>query len=734
MREIPTYIQKMGIQSMPIVQYSTAGANTTMRASQELGAFAQNMQENSQKVERLRAQATMREEMHRMSREYGSDPAALQQGLEKYRGEFIANLPAGMQAEFNEIYRLESVSHIDAASNKYNANLRDNMQVEGLRNFTAASNNLKLYAKMLEQAETPEQREAAAAGFQSTLQSMDEIAKLNDVDGNIFSPEQQLKMLSEGVAAPITAMSPQGQLLALNPPAGFEANLPLIHSMEIDPRDPDKVHPDGKGMAYRGINSDANPQVFNQIQGLLNKGDTAGARALADATYKKKYWDDVGIDQLPPQYHAIIFDASVNQGEGYAKQLVKEVEKGAQPSEILAMREERYRKTNGNDAEKRSWANRIKKLTPIAMGENKDMIPIEYRERLDKGVKDAMERDRKLMIEDYQLYAQQNNIDPITAMQQQAQMNPYRLPSIMSKPQAEQVAKELSTIQDYKQVIQMADQVPTEFEENYYSDLLQAKAPTSVIMAMQAVRKSPAYVKHAEYATLYTRPDPDNADIKKEDILKARGFDPKLIGAGVMAKLKSERLEDLMRNELNDGFAQSSIDNTANGIYGIAAGYLLANPNSSIDTAVEFAMQPLFHDFVLSRVNGYDIRVPKEDKEAPIVSKLEGYVRDKAYQIPKDIEGADVDWEEMYPVYNPKKRAYDIVTRNSGLVYNKQGKPLTISINDLMTYETTQERLAKLPYAEREKLRAEIFEFESDRQKRINQGISEKLAKPAGSL
>lgn len=86
----------------------------------------------------------------------------------------------------------------------------------------------------------------------------------------------------------------------------------------------------GAGETNFGINIRANPDV--DVRNLT--------RDQAKEIYRRRYWDAIGADALPPELQAIAFDAAVNQGVGNARKWI--VESGGNPAAFAQLRREHY--------------------------------------------------------------------------------------------------------------------------------------------------------------------------------------------------------------------------------------------------------------------------------------------------------------------------------------------------------------------------------------------------------
>lgn len=117
------------------------------------------------------------------------------------------------------------------------------------------------------------------------------------------------------------------------------------------------VAKDGKSGAPAnfGINQKANPDI--DVKNLT--------KDQAISVYKTRYWDAINGDQLPAKTAEIAFDAAVNQGPDYAKQLIAKT--GGDPVKMLQQRAQDYTNIVKNDPTQAqylpSWMNRLNVLS-----------------------------------------------------------------------------------------------------------------------------------------------------------------------------------------------------------------------------------------------------------------------------------------------------------------------------------------------------------------------------------
>ena len=125
----------------------------------------------------------------------------------------------------------------------------------------------------------------------------------------------------------------------------------------------------GAGPTKYGINGRANGLTDAQVANLT--------QTEALEIYRSRYWNDMGIDNLPPEARMIAFDAAVNQGQGAARRMISASvndDGSFDMGKFIALRRERYQATanSGRFAEMpaeerdmymRSWEGRMTRIT-----------------------------------------------------------------------------------------------------------------------------------------------------------------------------------------------------------------------------------------------------------------------------------------------------------------------------------------------------------------------------------
>lgn len=110
----------------------------------------------------------------------------------------------------------------------------------------------------------------------------------------------------------------------------------------------------GKGPTNFGINQTANPDV--NVKNLTPE--------QAVQIRKQRYWDAIGADNLPPQTAMVAYDAAVNQGQQYAKNLLEKT--GGNPQLMLYQRRQDYQNLAKSNptmaAQLPAWNSRLNNL------------------------------------------------------------------------------------------------------------------------------------------------------------------------------------------------------------------------------------------------------------------------------------------------------------------------------------------------------------------------------------
>jgi len=169
-----------------------------------------------------------------------------------------------------------------------------------------------------------------------------------------------LDMVDEGRAIPggtqPMAYGSQGGTMPQGRIGGFENSI-----TNLWPREGGYVAKDGSSGAPAnwGINQKFHPNI--DVSKLTQD--------QAKQIYKRDYWDAIGADRLPPAAQEIAFDAAVNQGPEFAKQMLAAT--NGDPMAMLQMRAQRYAETakrSPEDAKNyQGWMNRLNSVGQLAL-------------------------------------------------------------------------------------------------------------------------------------------------------------------------------------------------------------------------------------------------------------------------------------------------------------------------------------------------------------------------------
>lgn len=119
--------------------------------------------------------------------------------------------------------------------------------------------------------------------------------------------------------------------------------------------------------AIYGINAKWHPEEYAAAQKITaEKGEAAG-KEYAQLFYKKEFWDKNNIESLPAETQSIVLDGTVNHTSTFSKKLVEAAKSGASPKELVAMREDEYKRLATSNPAKYAeslpgWLNRLDKF------------------------------------------------------------------------------------------------------------------------------------------------------------------------------------------------------------------------------------------------------------------------------------------------------------------------------------------------------------------------------------
>ena len=185
-----------------------------------------------------------------------------------------------------------------------------------------------------------------------------------EVGGKVLSPQDQERLYEFGVDNAANAffdekLQSQPRTVKRLLDYGRGGQDALIDFVMNDIEGGGKYVKDGDGYAKYGINSAANPGV--DVKGLTPE--------KATEIYKEKYWDK-RLEEYPPAFQAVAFDALVNHGND--KDTWKMIDQAnGNPLALVSLRQKEYARLVAENPEKykkneAGWANRLSTLTEFA--------------------------------------------------------------------------------------------------------------------------------------------------------------------------------------------------------------------------------------------------------------------------------------------------------------------------------------------------------------------------------
>ena len=604
-RDIPQYISQLSIGSRPVVQLSTAGAMQTQNISKQLGELGQDMQEKASQIEKLNATATLRENLHRMSLEAGADVGTLKSNIEGFKSGFIKGIknPA-VAEEFQAKYGLEALPFIDQATEKYNKNLDTqhetsvlNAQRQNIASMGAIAPNLT--------SNVPEIKKAAQDSLDNIFKDSASNAMAKKSDGTyMFTPEQQFAMAGEAQKEFIIALPPEQRLEALGVnTGGFDSAIATVLKNEggYSASDGNTGNP-----VNFGINQKAHPEV--DVKNLTQD--------QAKEIYKKDYWDKYGVDQLRPDQQAIVMDGVVNHGSTFAQKLVDAAKAGANPSELINMRQQEYDRLAKSgkypDNVVQSWDNRLSGFEHLTLGEHLNYLTPEIKNRLKDETIKAINEENKLKAEDPAKWGLMRgmNIDQIVQMQGNTENA-----SVMPKETAKELTQKAKDFTSADDIIKFAGQLQSSYGQYTYNavkDLTDAKLPDETQAAINLAIQNPIG-NHERIRLLYETSKLGDKGIDEaykvttfSGLISGSPGDPKNIDAKLVGD-SSDTLQAMSR----EGYTIADMNRNFNITSAVAKAYRIKNPSVSEGDAIDFALSLEKEKYGIASLNGIQYRVPK---------------------------------------------------------------------------------------------------------------------------
>lgn len=110
-----------------------------------------------------------------------------------------------------------------------------------------------------------------------------------------------------------------------------------------------------------GLNAKHNPEEFAEARRITAEQGADAGRRYATEVYRRKYWNKINGDNLPPALQLTAMDAAVNQGVGNANKWIRE--SGGDVAKFNELRRAHYDRLKASgkytDAEYRSWMSRL---------------------------------------------------------------------------------------------------------------------------------------------------------------------------------------------------------------------------------------------------------------------------------------------------------------------------------------------------------------------------------------
>lgn len=678
MREVPQYIQQLGVTQARQVNVSNAQAVAFGRASQEferVGAIAHNQ---AQRIAEIKASTQIRDHIAGLAKQHEADPQTLEALVSAYR--------SGWQKDNSDPYmaaridaEIESVSrpYINQSYNKF----QRNQDTEHMVAVTQAS--LNIYNDLSTMAKNafspiPEERQAAQQELQARLVKLQEYAQEKGSDGTyLLNPGQQMEIVRNGTMSIISGLPPEQQLETIRPSGGFDKAIGITLQNEGGLAEIDGA---SGAPAIYGINRKWHEKAFDEAERITNEQGEAAGRAYAAQFYKQEYWDKYGIDSLRPDQQAIVFDGVVNHTQSFSKKLIKEAQAGATPSQLLDMRREEYERLARENPKAYAqslsgWNNRLSAFSHYTMNESLSYLAPDDRMRIEQSAMKAIEQDRALMMSDYGAWGEKHGYSP----DQLREMSPSpSTASVLSKERAATIVGELKKAETVEGVYTIAqglkEQLPLSYS-NAVADLrrngMTREQESALVIAMNA----PQYTDHAQDLITYSKAGDAAINAQMTDA----GMKPADIRANVVSRFMDEGYDRILPYEVSRSNAAKYVEDKKESAVALAKMYMFRNPDASMDDAIDYAFKIESDSYQIGDVFGAKVKIPKGKvaESARIEDRLTEFVTQFAER-----QGNKRFSKAITPVLNADENGYYFLNPLEGVVMDGD-RPLIATFDQL---------------------------------------------------
>lgn len=394
-REVPQYISQLSIGSLPKIQMSMAGAEATTRASAQLGAIAEDMNQKAAEMEELEVKTTASEAYNRIYNESPNDPYMIKAKIDGFNKEFIPSIGNSTLRERMRITaNLDAMPYIDKATAGHRKIIDQQHELIEERAMAQAKINMGNAVTVLSNPEsTPEQLESAQGYLSQNWEEFNKILSSTNSDGTFRRTPQKQQSEYESIPKIVLDNVPLEQKpMVLGDIKGDKAEaIAFTHKYEggLNPSDGNTGQP-----TLFGISKKWHKDAYNKVKAVFDTGNTAAAQKMADDYLIATFWDANNLDALAPNQRGIVYDGLIN---GAPKALLQRAREGAKPSELIRIRQDYYDalaaqkdpKTGAPIHSKEdvaSWNRRLAAYRPMALGEYADMLPEDERQKYRKEI------------------------------------------------------------------------------------------------------------------------------------------------------------------------------------------------------------------------------------------------------------------------------------------------------------------------------------------------------------
>lgn len=506
-----------------------------------------------------------------------------------------------------------------------------------------------------------------------------------------------------------------------NHPGGFNKSMELVEQNEGG-----YVESDGASgqPALFGINRGAHKAAYERVLKITREqGDEAGKKAARDF-YKEEFWDKYNIGQLPKNVQAIVYDGAINHGSTFRNKLIDAAQNGAEPAELIAMREEEYKRLAQNPEYAPSltgWMNRMDNVEAAVLGSTGsefDDMPVDQKIKAYQQAQNYEMKLEGLRKSDPGAWGKELGLSPEEIAL--SQRDPF-FASVVAKDDAKEMVVRLGQLQNVDEVMTAAQEIKQKYgsySENAIRDLANNGLSPEVESAINLSLRNPAGYA-GQINTFIGANNTGSSELNK--LMKDMGTTE----ADLRAKFTSKFDDEIMKPMLAEGRSPSEIGMLKDAYINASKQYMVSRQTDSYSDAIDYVMKPLLEQYNTVDVLGQNVRIPMESKSgAPynretIEERANIAVQDMVFEAQKQYAMTGQEFNNNYQLsLNAQENGILMKSLLGDPIFRADGTRYEVLFDDLLSpkvfksqIDSVRDKLNALPYEERERMRKQMFDL-----------------------